>query len=224
VKNLSFQEYIDLSQTSVSNFFGNFLPIFTNIIAAVITISIGIIVGWVLKWVITEVSRAIGLERTLSGLAFYTRITKSHEEIDFTSLIGEVARWIAIIVFLLPALASLQIQGGNEVFSQVFGYTSNVILASLYLLFGFVIAWFIHRIIMATTTVLGTNPAHLLANVAYLAIVVFASLQAVLQLGITDDIIRLMVIAVLAASALAFGLAGKDTASDMIKKFMDKAK
>lgn len=221
---MTVQDYISLSQTSLSDFFANFLPIFTNIVAATIAVAIGVVVGWILKWVVSEVSRAIGLERTLSTFPFYGRVVKSHEETNVTTLLGELVRWIAIIVFLIPAVASLNIGGADSVFSQLFAYTQNVIIASLYLLFGFVIAWFIHRVVVATAVVVGTNPAHLLANVAYLAIVIFAALQAVAALGVTTDFVRLFIIASFAASALAFGLAGKDAAADLVKKFMDRAK
>ena len=220
---MTVQDYINLSQTSVSDFFSVFAPIFANIVAAVVTIAIGIIIGWVLRRVVREVSRAINLERVLTGWSFYDRVAKSHDDLDITTMVGEILRWIAIIVFVIPAVSSLQIEGTSQVFSTIFGYVTNVTLASLYLLFGFVIAWFIHRVIMGVGEAVGTVPSRLIANVAYLAIIVFASLQATLQLGITIDLIRLFVIASFLSIALAFGLAGRDTAADWVKKFVSRA-
>lgn len=221
---MTVSDYINLSQSSISNYFTNFLPVFTNIVAAIVAIAIGVTVGWILKWVISEISRSIGLERMLAGFPFYGRIVKSHGENEVTTLVGEAVRWSAIIVFLIPAVTSLTVSGADAAFTQLFGYVSSVILASVYLLFGFVIAWFIHRVVLAVGVIVGTTPAHIVANVAYLAIVVFAVVQALLRLGITLDIIRLATIAVLAAGALAFGLAGKDSATDLVKKFMGRAK
>ncbi|HEX7456076.1 MAG TPA: hypothetical protein VF303_01240 [Candidatus Nanoarchaeia archaeon] len=221
---MTFADYVSLSQTSGANFFDNFLPIFTNIVAAIIAIAIGAIVGWILKRVVEEISRILALERVLSGLPFYSTVVKSHKGLDVTTVVGEVVRWIAIIVFLIPAVTSLQISGANVAFSQIFAYASTVIIASLYLLFGFVVAWFIRRIVMAVSVIVGNNPARLIANIAYLAIIIYAAIQAILQLGITTDIIRLAVIAALAAAALAFGLAGKDTAADMVKRFVERTR
>ena len=224
MKNLTVSDYLELIQSSASNFFGNFLPILTNIVAAVVAVALGVAIGWILKWVVTEVSRAIALERVLSGFGFYNNIIKSHEGIDVTTLLGETVRWIAIIVFIIPAVASLQISGAEVAFSSIFSYITNVIIASLYLLFGFVVAWFIHRIITAVGAAVKTVPAHLVANGAYVAIVIYATIQALLVLGITVEIIRWFVIATLAAGALAFGLATRDAAADMVKKFIDRAK
>ena len=221
---MSLQEYIDLSQTSISDFFADFVPILTNIVAAIVAIALGVIIGWVLKRVVEEVSRAVGLERFLSGLPLYRTVTKSHDETGLTTIIGETVRWIAIVVFLIPALASIQVAETDMAFSAVFGYISNVLMASVYLLFGFVVAWFIHRVISAVGSVLGNNPSHLIANFAYLSIVVYALLQALALLGVSAELIRLGIIAALAAAALGFGLATKESAAELLKKFMDRAK
>ncbi|OGY24341.1 MAG: hypothetical protein A2172_00560 [Candidatus Woykebacteria bacterium RBG_13_40_15] len=219
---MTFQDYINLSQDSIRAFFNNFLPVFTNILAAVIAIIIGLILGWILKRIVQEVSKVVGLERVLSSVPAYSGVVKADDELELTNMLGEVVRWIAIIVFLIPAFTSLQIEGAATAFSLVFGYISKVLLASLLLLFGFVVAWFVRRIVMAVGTIVGNNPANLIANVTYFATVIFAALQAALVLGVTIDIIRLVIIALLAAGFLAFGLAGRETASDWLKKFASR--
>ena len=221
---MTIQDYINLSQTSVADYFANFLPILVNILAAVVAVVIGITIGWILKRVVDEVSKAVGLERALGGLPFYGTITKSHEENNVTTWIGETARWSAIIVFLFAAVGSLQVEGSETVFSQVFAYIPNVIIASLYLFFGFVVAWFVHRAVLTVAVVAGSTPAHLLANATYLSIVIFTALQALGVLGVGAEIIRLLVIASIASGALAFGLAGKEAASDLLKRFVSRAK
>ncbi|OGY31806.1 MAG: hypothetical protein A3A57_02855 [Candidatus Woykebacteria bacterium RIFCSPLOWO2_01_FULL_41_12] len=224
MKNLTIQEYIALSQDSISAFSNNFLPILTNILAAAVAVGVGVLIGWLLKRVIDIISDTINLEKSLLGLGFYQKITKSHDNLDLTNFVGEVARWSAIIVFLIAAIASLQIEGSDAIFSQLFAYITNVVLASVYLIFGFVIAWFVHRAITAVGTLIGSHPSHLVANVAYIAVIVFSFLQALMQLGVNTEFIRLGILATLVAGALAFGLAGKDVAADWIKKASDRAK
>lgn len=222
MKKLTFQQYISLFQDSISLFFKHFLPVFTNVLAAVIAIVIGVVLGWILKRIVQEASKAVNLERTLSTIPAYSDVVKSHEESDITNFIGEILRWIAILVFLIPAFASLQIAGAGVVFILVFGFISKVLLASLFLLLGFVVAWFLHRVVMAVGTVVGNNPAHLIANLAYLAVVIFALVQGVFVLGVSAVILRLFVMAVFVALLLAFGLAGREVAADWLKKFAGK--
>lgn len=192
--------------------------------AVVVAIGLGIIIGWVLKKVIDTISDTINLEKSLQNLEFYQKISKLRDGMKLTDFVGELARWSAIIVFLIAAVSSLQIEGADMVFSQVFAYITNVVLASLYLIFGFVIAWFIQRAILAIGTLVGNHPASLVANVAFSAFVVFAFLQALMQLGVTAEFIRLIIISTMLAGALAIGLAGKEIATDLVKKATDKFK
>jgi hypothetical protein len=221
---LTFADYLDLSQTSLSNFSDNFLPVFTNIVAAIIALAVGVVVGAILKWVINEVSRVVNFERALSSLPFYDKVVKGGQSIDATNYVGEAVRWTAIIVFLIPAVASLQIEGAEAVFSVVFAYVTNVVIAALYLIFAFVVGWFVQRALLAMGSIVGTVPANLIANVAYAAFVVFAALQSAQVLGVTSNFIQLFIVAVFAAGALAFGLAGKEVAADWVRRVSSRLK
>lgn len=221
---MTLQDYIILSQDSINTFLVSFGSIFSNVIAAIITLSLGLIIGAILKRIWVEISRAINLERILSNWSVYQKLQRSHEEVDLTNFLGEVLRWLTIFVFIIPAVQSLGIVGPEDVLFTILGYIPNVILASLFLIFGFVFAWFAHRIIKTVAVLVGNNPAHLVANSAYLAIVIFALLQALLQLGVSVEIIRILVIATIASSALAFGLGAKDQAMDLAKKLIERTK
>ncbi|MDP2671515.1 MAG: hypothetical protein Q8P13_03615 [bacterium] len=221
---MTLQDYINLTQDSINNFFNGLGPTLSNIVAAIVIFAIGLIIGSILKRVWEEISKAVSLERSLSGWDAYQKLTKAHDGVDLTSFVGELLRWLSVIVFLLPAIDALGIAGGQSVLSAVMGYLPNVVVASLFLVVGFVISWFIHRLVMVAGVLVDKNPSHLIADVAALAVIVFALLGALQQLGLGADLIRFFVLAGFAATALAFGLAGKDTAAELIKKFMDRAK
>jgi len=221
---MTLQDYITLSQDSVNTFFISFGSIFSNVISAVITLALGLIIGSLLKRILLEISQAINFERVIGNWSVYQKLLRSHGEISVTNFLGELLRWLAIFVFIVPAVQSLGIVGPEDALYTVLGYIPNVILASLFLIFGFVLAWFAHRIIQAVAVLVGNNPAHLIANTAYVAIVVFSLLQALLQLGVSVEIIRILVIATIVSLALAFGLGAKDQAVDLAKKLTDRAK
>jgi hypothetical protein len=220
---LTLQDYINLTQDSINAFFSALGPAFANILAAVVIFIIGLLVGAILKRVWVEIMRAINLEKSLSGWGTYQALQKRHDGLDVTTFFGELLRWLAIIVFALPAVAALEIVGADQVLNRLLGYLPNVVLGSLFLILGFVISWFVHRIVMAVGTIVNNNPSHLIADIAALAVIFFASVEALLQLGLSAELVRLLIIATFAALALAFGLAGKDTAASLIKRFVDQA-
>ena len=221
---MTLQDYIELTQESINSFFGTLGPALSNILAAAIILAVGVVVGYILKRILEEILKAIRFEEVLTRWTVYQKVTKSHTEMDSTTFVGELLRWITIIIFLVPALEALEIFGSRLVVNSVIDYTSDVLLASLYLLIGFVVAWFLHRIILTVAVIVGNNPAHLLANISYLAIVIFASIRSLIILGVTVEILRWALIALLVASALAVGLGGRDQAMEWVKKFTDKAK
>lgn len=221
---MTLQDYISLSQDSINRFFTTFGEAFANIIAFVITLAVGIVVGYILKRILVEILQAINLERALGSWSVYQRIVRSHGEIDVTSFFGELLRWLAILVFLIPAIQALQVVGPEDVLFTVLSYIPNVILAALYLVLGFVVAWFIHRVVLVVGLLVGNNPASLVANIIYAAIVTFAAFQALLQLGVTLEVIRILVIAAIAAAALAIGLGARDQAMDLVRRLVDRAK
>jgi len=221
---LTLQDYYNLSTSSISKFFSSFGTNFSNIVAAIIALTVGLVIGAILKKVIVEISKAVSLEKSLSDWGTYQKLTKSHEALNVTEFLGELARWISIIIFLIPAVESLEISGTDVVVSQLLNYIPSVLIAAIYLLLGFVFAWFLHRLVQSVAIIVGTNPAHTIANVVYLAVVAFATISALLQLGLGFELIRWIFLALLAGLALSFGLAGKDTAGDIIKKFQEKAK
>ena len=221
---MTLQDYINLSQDSLNAFFSSIGDVITNVVAAIITLVVGVVIGAILKRVLVEILKAINFDRMASNWAVYQSIVKSHGDISVSSVVGELIRWVSIIIFLIPAVAALQIEGADAVVATLLGYLPNVLLASLYLLLGFVFAWFIHRVVMGVGVLVGTNPSHLIANVAYISIVVFSFIQALLTLGVGGEVIRVGTLLSLAAVALAVALGGKDSALDLVKKFMEKAK
>ena len=221
---MTLQDYISLSQDSINIFFNSLGGSVANIVAAIATLVVGLLVGYILKRILVEILQAINLEKSLSSWSPYQKVARSHGEIDITSFFGELLRWLAIIIFLIPAIQALQIVGPEDVLYTVVGYIPNVVLAALFLILGFVLAWFVHRIVQVVAVLVGNNPASLIANINYLAIVIFAGMQALLQLGVTTEVMRMLVIAVLVAGVIAIGLGGRDQAMELVKKLIDKAK
>ena len=154
---MTLQDYINLSQESINSFFSNLGPVVANIVAAAVILLVGLIVGSILKRVWDEILKAINLEKSLSGWSSYQRLAKSHDDLTITTLGGELLRWLAIVVFLLPAVAALGVSGSSEILSKLLNYLPNVVLASVFLVLGFVFSWFAHRLVMAVAVLVDKN-------------------------------------------------------------------
>jgi hypothetical protein len=194
----------------------NYIP---ELIGAIVVILIGVLVGWAVKTVVVRALKfvkvkpytdAIGLNKVFST------------KIDLVSLLGDLAKWIIIIVFLLPALEILGLSGVNDLVSGVVSYLPQVVVAVVILMVGAVLADLASRAVEAAAQTIGAKTAAVVADVTRWAVVIFAVLAALAQLGIATAIINNLVLGFVAlvaiAGGLAFGLGGQDAAKEVIDR------
>ncbi len=89
-----------------------------------------------------------------------------------------------------------------------------------------VIAETMQKVVMASARAAHVKSAHLLGVITRWSIWIFALLTAIFQLGIAPALIQTVVMGIIAGGALAFGLAfglgGKQQASDILDQTLKK--
>lgn len=192
----------------------NYLP---NVLAALLVVLIGVIIAWAVKLVIVKGLGFVKLKKYTDAVGLGRIFT---EKIEFATLLGDIAKWTIIIVFLIPALEILRITQVSGVLESIISYIPNVIVAIVSVMFGAVIADLVARVIRSGATTVGTKNADLLADLAKWAIIVFVVLGALQQLDILPQLISTITIGVTAffviAGGVAFGLGGRDAAAGLI--------
>lgn len=218
------QDWAQLTSNTVTDQLVKVLNYLPNVLGALLVILIGVIVAWAVKTVVVRGLGFVKLKKYTDAVGLGKVFT---EKVEFATLLGDIAKWTIIIVFLIPALEILKIAQVNLVLESILAYVPNVIVAIVSVMFGAVIADLVARVISSTATTVGTKNADLLADLARWAIVVFVVLGALQQLDILPQLISTLTVGVMAffviAGGVAFGLGGKDAAAgliaDMGKKF-----
>jgi hypothetical protein len=186
-------------------------------LAALIVVLIGAIVAWAVKTVIVQGLGFIKLKKYTDAVGLGKIFT---EKVEFATLLGDIAKWTVIIVFLIPALDILKIAQIDTVLQSILAYVPSVVVAVVFIMFGAVIADLVARIVRSTATTIGTKNADLLSDLAKWAIIVFVILGALQQLNILPQLISTLTIGVVAffviAGGVAFGLGGRDAAAGLL--------
>lgn len=147
---------------------------------------------------------------------------------DTTALVAVLGYWLVILAALVIAFNSLGLAYITELIGRVLLFVPRVMVALVILAFGSYFARFVENAITAYCANLGMQDAELLGRIARWAIVTFVILIALDQMGIGGDLIRQTFLILLAAVAfglaLAFGLAGKDWASDLLERWWPRRK
>jgi len=141
---------------------------------------------------------------------------------------GAILKWVLVIVFLQIFVQILGLEAFAEFLTSVLNWLPNLIVAAAIFVVAIIVADILEKIIKASVMRLEIRYSNLLGVIVRSAIYIFAILAILLQLGVAESIINTMIMGLVGMFALAFGLAfglgGKDAASDIIKTFRDKLK
>lgn len=197
---------------------GTFIP---NIIAGIIILLIGIILGSIVKRLVLEVFRIFRIEAYLNKYG----IPEGRKEFSWGGILSEIVRWFVIILFLIPAADVWRLPQIGVILNTFLLYIPNVFVAAVMGLIGLVLARLAHDVVLASTREISPDVAQAIASIARWAINIFVLLAVLNQLGVAQDLVRILftgfVAMVAIAGGIAFGLGGQDSAK-MILDFLRK--
>jgi Conserved TM helix len=200
-----------------------------RILAAVVVFLIGWIIATILYRVVIEVVKVLKVNELLKGAGMDEAAKDAGFKLDAGRFLATLVMWFTALVFLV---ASLEILGLNVVtiFLEriVLLYLPQVIVASLILILGAILAEAVRGLVVGSAKAAGAHTANLAGSVAKYAIWIFAVLAALDQLQVASVFIQTLftglVIALSLAFGLAFGLGGKEAAARTIEKIRDEIK
>jgi len=217
---MNVSEYADLTVVAVTDSTKGILNYLPKVFWAVIVVLVGVLVAWAVKTLLVKglkliklkpYTDAVGLNKVFPG------------QLDLVNLLGDLVKWIIIIVFLLPALEILDLAIFTEIVASIVAYLPNVLVAVIILVVGTVLADLLARVIESATHTLGAKAAAFAADFARWTVIIIAVLSAMTQLGIEIVVINQVITGIVAmlaiAGGLAFGLGGQGAAKDVIDRF-----
>jgi hypothetical protein len=211
---------------SVSNALNAFLNAVPLVIGALLIIIIGWIIAGALARVVSEVLRRVGADRLFaehSGRVYGERT----RDIKPSVVAGELVKWLVRLVFLVAAANVLGLTQVSELLNDVLLWIPNLIVAAIILLVAPLLARFVRSAIEVGAGEMGFTNAPLLGRIAEIAIVAFAVIIAINQIGIAANLVNILFIGIVAALALAFGLAfglgGRDVAGRLTQQWYEQS-
>lgn len=202
--------------------FVNFIP---SLVGGLIVLIIGLVVAAVVYRVVIGALKATQVEKYLSK---YGITHVDGHEVEWSEILAELARWSIIIIFLIPAFQAWRLEGVNVVLNRVVLYIPNVIVAVVLAIVGLVFAKLANKVAYGAARSLGTHLAHTVAFVAQWSITMFVGFLVLHQLGVAQELLRILfagLVAMIAiAGGLAFGLGGQGTAKTLLESLLERFK
>ena len=200
-----------------------------NIIVSVILFVIGWVFGETVGHWISQLIRHLKLDRVLESIGLRELLEKAGYRLDSGKFIGFLVKWFVIVAFLMAALEVLGLNQIN-VFLQtvVLSYLLNVVVSVLIFMVGAVLASALQKIVEASAKAADIGTAAAFGAITKWAIIIFTLVIVIGQLGIKDNYFQILftgIVAALAiASGLAFGLGGKEAATRLVHRLEDEMK
>ena len=220
---MSFEDLSTDVSVAVLNSLAAFINFIPPLIGGLIVFVIGLVIAAVIYRVITAALKAVQVEKYLSKYG----ITKVEgHDVEWSQILAELARWSIIIIFLIPTLEAWRLGAVNNVLNRVILYIPNVIVAVILALVGLVFAKLAYKVTFSASRSLGRNLANTVALIAQWSLTVFVAFLVLHQLGVAQELLRILfgglVAMVAIAGGIAFGLGGKETAQKILQSAWDK--
>lgn len=183
-----------------------------------------LIVGWIISSLLARAVQALLHAVKFNDLArrsgFADFVQKMGVRDDASGVIAGIVKWIVRLITLVVAFDTLGLPAVSNVLNQLLLWLPNLIVALVVLVVGGLAANALSRLVRGATAEAGFTNPQTLETVTKVAVWGFAIVVAVNQLGIATTLINTLLVGIVGALALAFGLAfglgGRERAAQML--------
>jgi hypothetical protein len=207
--------------SSLRDVAGGVVDTVPKLLAALLFVIVGWIFGAAVGRVVHQLVEAVKADEWLAKAGVDKCLEKAGYKLNAASFFGWLAKLFFVIVFLMAAFDILGLTQVNAFLGQVLMYIPQVVVAAVILFVASIASDLLGGMVAGTTKAVGSHVSEMLGTVTRWAIWMFAFIVALSQLGVAPQYMYTIFagfVAMLAlAGGLAFGLGGKEAASDFIR-------
>lgn len=189
------------------------------------------LVVWIVFWFLAKAVRAgvlfvaekVGLEKLTEKTGIWKFMQHTSFKQSISWVISALCYWVVYLVWLNIAFDMLWLQVVSALISDLISYIPNLFIAVILIVVGSYAAKFVKDITdAALATAEVSHP--FVGHTAYVVVMVFAVItalkQARIDISFLTENLNTIIMGVMLALGLAFGLWGKDKAKEVIEKYM----
>lgn len=196
------------------------------ILATIIFVVTWVVADYVGK-VVKKAFDKVNLDSALKQAGLGEVLHRGGVNLNTGSFFGGLLKWTIITVMFLAILQMLGLSDVSMIIgSMVVLYLPKIVVAILIMLVAFILGDVLKKVVTTGAANAHLSSAKLLGSLTKTAIIIFAILSALVQLGIAVTLINTIfigiVVAVSLATGLAFGLGGKDLASRILARAQEE--
>lgn len=205
---------------SFQGLWNGLLALAPSVIVAIAALILGWIFSAYVERGVMQLLKILKLNDLLERADALEPFKRADIKFDAAAMLAAFVRWFIFFVVLIAVADLLGLSAFNDFLGQVLLYVPNIILAALILLVSAIVADLLDRVVSGSVRAAGFSYATMVGSIARWSVFTFGFIAALQQLGIATDLLNTLVtglVAMLAiAGGLAFGLGGKELATDIL--------
>jgi hypothetical protein len=213
--------------TSLTGAMALFFAAIPRVIGFILILVIGWLVASLLQKAVSALLHAVKFNNLAERAGFAGFVQKMGVKTDASGFLSMVVEWFVKLIVLVVAFDALGLPAVSDVLRQLLLWLPNLVVGLVVLVIGGLLANAASSLVRGATAEAGFDNPDLLAKVASVAVWAFAIVIAVNQIGIAATLVNTLFMgvvgAVAVAFALAFGLGGRETAAELVKKWYSQA-
>jgi hypothetical protein len=202
-----------------------FIPM---LIGAIIIFVVGLIIAKLIKMAVVKLLRLVRFDSATEKTGVQDFLKKGDITRSPSEIIGALIYWFIMVLVLIASLDALGLPIVSNLLNDIFLYIPNVVAAIVVLILGILLGNLLSAVVRTAASNAGFTNAEGLGNIALYAIIFFSVAIALIQLGIGEAIVASIFVITFGAAALAlalaFGLGGREVATEYLKKWLEEKK
>jgi len=220
-------DWFDITASALENLWLGFISFIPRLIGAIIVFLIGWLISVAIGKLVAEVLKRLKFNRIFEKGGWEKALEKAEIKVDASAFIGAIIKWVLLIVFLAAAVDVLGFEQLTSFLTlKVLPFLPNVVVAAFIFVVAVIIADILEKVVRAAVEGAKVGYGQIVGVIVKWSIWVFAIFTILLQLGIAPDLVKVIIQGVIAliviAGGIAFGLGGKEVASQILQDLRNK--
>jgi hypothetical protein len=202
------------------------LNTFFAAIPRIIGFAVVLIVGWIISSLLARgvlaLLHAVKFNELARRAGLADFVHKMGVKDDSSAVLAGIVKWFVRLITLVVAFDTLGLPAVSNVLQQLLLWLPNLVVALVVLVIGGLAAKALSQLVRGASAEAGFTNPDMLATVTRVAVWGFTIVVAVNQLGIATTLISTLLIGIVGALALAFGLAfglgGRERAAQILDR------
>lgn len=193
-----------------------------RLLATLLILFAGIVASAAVRLILRFALPRLGVEGFAARSGIDDVLRKGRVGRPASQVLAAAGAWVTFAAFVLLAIGALDLDFARSLIGRIVGYLPQLLVAAALLVAGTLASAFARRSVLIAAVNAGLPSARLLAAAVHVALLALVFAMALEHVGVARQVILIAFTVlsggVVLALALAFGLAGRDLARELLER------